>query len=639
MHRRLSKTQQLPGSSFWFFAACVVMMVLTVPVVLKAHEPQSTPNLVEANASANAADANASTKAADTNSNSNATDANKSAKPPEEESIPSEPPKPSNALKFSWDNTLKYSNAFRVSGRNANLIDPAKNPTNIDQDDGDRNFHGGLVSNRVDLLSEMDVIYGNFGVRGSMAAWSDTTYNQRTGNTSPQTYNALSSDYKHFPSDTKDLQFTNAELLDAFVFGKFNLGERTLSFRGGQFAQQWGEVLFFGNNGIAGGMAPIDALKLLSVPNSQFKEIIRPVPQVSAQLQISPKLSIGAYYQVMWQATRLPPVGSYYSTLDFLGDGNERILQGQPLIPVPGAGPAAFFHSRDHEAHDNGQFGVQLKTQVGHGFGLGLYAIQFHDKVPQLYIYPSVAMTPAGPLVLNPATFNPFTGEIGTYSWQYHQNIRAFGLSATKTTGNINWAAEISGRTNMDLVSDAQVVLPNIVADNNDHPLYATGTSFHANVSAFATVPPNFISREANFLGEIAWNRLLGITHNAAALDPNTTRDAVGFRLIYEPFYRQMRPGFDVSFPFGFAFFPMGRSAVVQSFGPNRGGDFNIGVSVAYHDAWRFGVAYNGFYGNAAGVLDAKQQFTFGQPLADRNYISFSVRRTVGIKAARKANQ
>jgi hypothetical protein len=588
MHRSPRTPHRLLGSALRLLSAFMVILLLTAPV-LKAQ------------------------------------DSNVPEDPPE--------PKPAKKLRFNWDTTLEYSTAFRVSGRSSRLVDLASNPTNLDQDDGDRNFHGGLISNRTDVLSEMDVVYGDFGVRGSMAAWGDAKYNQRTADKSPQTYNSLSTDYQHFPAGTKDLHFLYGELLDAFAFGKVDVGSQSkLTFRGGQYAQLWGESLFFGNNGIAGGMSPIDVLKLLAEPNAQFKEIIRPVPQVSAELQINPKLSVGAFYQLMWKKTRLPGVGSYFSTLDFLDEGGERILWAPPI--VPGGGPAAFFRGRDLEAKDSGQFGVQLKAQAGHRFGLGFYAVQFHDKVPQLYIRPSVVFTPTGPVVLDPTTFNPQTGEIGTYYLAYHENVRAYGVSATKTTGYINWAVEISGRTNMDLVSDAQVFAPlpgAVPPDNKDRPLYAVGDSLHANLSALATVPPNFISREATFLGEVAWNRLLGITHNGAALDPNTTRDAVGFRLTYEPFYRQVRPGIDLSFPFGFGFFPMGRSAVLQSFGPNRGGDFNIGMTAAYHDAWRFGISYNHFYGTPASVLDAKQHYQFGQPLADRNYFSVSIRHTFGV--------
>src|SRR5208337_4064002 len=112
-------------------------------------------------------------------------------------------------------------------------------------------------------------------------AWFDSLYNQRTANNSPMPYNALSSTNTHFPADTKDFQFLNAYLMDAFAYARIPVGNTTMNLRGGQFAQVWGQTLFFGSNGIAGAMAPVDIIKLLSEPNAQFKEIIRPVPQAS----------------------------------------------------------------------------------------------------------------------------------------------------------------------------------------------------------------------------------------------------------------------------------------------------------------------------------------------------------------------
>ncbi|MFB3917479.1 MAG: DUF1302 family protein [Terriglobales bacterium] len=523
-------------------------------------------------------------------------------------------------VKFSWDTTFKYSNAFRLSGRNARLIDAARNPFNLNQDDGDRNFHGGLVSNRVDVLSEMDVQFGDFGIRGSMAAWGDSVYNQRTANNSPQSYNSLYSDYRHFPGGTRDLQFAYAELLDAFFFGKTRIGDRTLSFRVGKFAQLWGEALFFGNNGIAGGMSPIDVTKLLAVPNTQFKELIRPVPQVSLQFEVTPKLSIGAYYQFLWDELRLPPAGSYYSALDFMADGGERVFLGPPL--VPGGGPAAMFRRPDLEPKDSGQFGVQAKIHAGHGIDLGFYAIQFHEKAPQPYLQPFA-----------PGDVNPVTGQVGNYYWVFPENIKAYGMSATKTMGVVNWAIEISGRTNQDLTSLAGAgPLP----PSHGNPSYAVGDSIHGNLSALATFGQNFLSKESTLLAEIAWNRLLSISHNPQALDPGVTRDGVGFRLLYTPTYRQVFSGLDLSIPVGFSFFPMGKSAVLYPFGPDKGGDFSVGVSTSYLDAWRFSLTYTQFYGPAGGALIVDSfpapHFTFKQSLADRNTISFSIFRTIGIR-------
>ena len=137
-------------------------------------------------------------------------------------------------LRISWDNTIKYSAAFRVEGRSAKLTEASENQSNRNQDDGDRNFDRGLISNRVDLFSEFDAIYKNFGVRLSGAAWWDLVYNQRNDNDSPSTANSFSVNHDEFTDKTRTLHGRDAELLDAFVFGSVDAGSTTTSFRIGQ---------------------------------------------------------------------------------------------------------------------------------------------------------------------------------------------------------------------------------------------------------------------------------------------------------------------------------------------------------------------------------------------------------------------
>src|ERR1039458_7190677 len=91
--------------------------------------------------------------------------------------------------------------------------------------------------------------------------------------------------------------------MDAFFFARGHIGQRTVSFRVGQFSQFWGESLFFGNNGIAGGMAPIDVIKALSVPNWTFKELILPVPQVSIGFELAPNVSTARSSPIMPDTT------------------------------------------------------------------------------------------------------------------------------------------------------------------------------------------------------------------------------------------------------------------------------------------------------------------------------------------------
>ena len=83
---------------------------------------------------------------------------------------------------MSWDNTVKYSAAWRVRDVDSNVADNSIGPQ-ANTNDGDLNFDKGLISNRLDLLSEFDLRYKrNYGLRLSGAAWYDDVYNKSNDN-------------------------------------------------------------------------------------------------------------------------------------------------------------------------------------------------------------------------------------------------------------------------------------------------------------------------------------------------------------------------------------------------------------------------------------------------------------------------
>jgi hypothetical protein len=518
-------------------------------------------------------------------------------------------------LSLRWDNTLKYSAAWRLKDPSDKLSERA---VARNQDDGNRNFDKGLISNRLDILSELDVGYRDFGARVSAAGWYDTVYQNDNANDDPTRSNQRSVAFDQFTADTRRLHGGDVELLDAFVYWNGELAERSLSVRLGRHGLIWGESLFFGANGIAGGMAPVDVVKAVSVPNTQFKEITRPVSQLSTTYQLTDDLSLGAFYQFEWEETRLPGSGSYFSTSDTLGEGNERLIVGAPFPAFLGGNPdspAAFFHGKDKKARSSGQGGLQLRYSA-ESVDYGLYAIQYHDKTPKIYLRPSATGPDFG------------TGKIGEYYWVYPEDIRALGASFTTTVGEFSFAGEASMRWNMPLVSNGQTVTPGMAADNNADPLYAVGRTAHVNLNVLASLGPSFISNEASLVGEIAWNRLLSVTKNPNALDPGASDDALGLRLVYTPTYRQVFPGVDLSVPVGISHFPMGKSSVVGGFGAHKGGDFNIGVSATYLDRVTFGLTYTHFYGPEDTTLNSANQFNFKQAQKDRDYLAFSVKTT-----------
>ncbi|WP_284615098.1 DUF1302 domain-containing protein [Aquabacterium humicola] len=516
-------------------------------------------------------------------------------------------------LKLRWDTTVKYSAAARIQERSPGLSVTRFGPTgisgpnNLNQDDGDNNFDRGLVSNRLDLFSELDAVYGSFGGRLSGAAWYDAVYNRGNRNA---TTSANHAPRNAFPDDTREIMGRKAELLDAFVFGKFQLGERSATVRAGRHTLLWGESLFFGSNGIAGGMAPLDLPKLLSVPNAQFKEIARPTGKVSGQLQLSSDVSLGAYVAYEWDKTRLMPVGAYLSTSDSLGPGAERI----------NAGPTGTFaNAGDLEARDSGQGGVQLRWHVDAlDTDFGAYAIRYHATGPS-NIYTRLDGAP-------PAL------RAHSFRWAYHEGIRAYGLSFAKTVNEWSLAGEVSYRQNTPLASSGQSVIPAIGVgvnfDNRDNPGYAVGETAHAQFSWLASLGPSLLWQEASFLGEIAWNRRAKVTKNERMLNPNADTSATGLRMVFSPTYRQVVPGLDLTPSLGVGYTWGKSSAVGPAFGVDKGGDVSLGLGAVYLGTWYANFSVVRFVGPEGPTLDNASNAQFKQALKDRHFVTFSLRTT-----------
>ncbi|MGP0173411.1 DUF1302 domain-containing protein [Pseudomonas sp. NCHU5208] len=503
--------------------------------------------------------------------------------------------------KMRWDNTLKYSQAWRLNRADDRLTNAptAGGLFPSIQSQGDKNFSRGLVSNRLDILSEMDLSHRNYGLRVSGAAWYDFVYNDDTD----------SSEQPHFLSKTRDLHGRDAELLDAFVYLRGELGDTSQGvLRLGRHSLVYGESLFYGGNGIGAAQGPTDVVKLLSVPGSQFKEILRPVNQISGQLQINPQLSVGAYYQFEWERSNLPGAGSYLSDLDGIGDGSGALTD---------ATGGRTLHASDIEAKNSGQGGVQLRFKPeGTELELGLYAAQYHDKAPSgLYGY----VNTAGPSPV-----------LASYRQVFAEDIKTVGASFSTAHGDFNFAGEASLRWNAPLVSNLQVIAPGQAADNNGEARYAKGRTAHVNLSTIYLLSPSALWDGGSILAELAWNRTLSVTDNRAALDSNTTRDATALRVLAEPAYFQIADGLDLSVPIGVGVVLDGRSSAVSKsgFGNTHAGDWSVGLKATYLQRWEMGLNYVNFFGAPEAGLREDGNFSYAQSLADRDFVSLYVKTT-----------
>jgi hypothetical protein len=512
-------------------------------------------------------------------------------------------------LRITWNNTLKYSTAYRLKDANPALTTSSFNPSandfyNFNQNDGDLNFKKkGLISSRLDWLTEFDIGTRNFGARVSGAYWYDLVYNRGNHNDGSvlDSSAALSGrPSNEFNPDTRDQHGKQGEILDAFVYAKGG-DEHPGTIRAGRHTLVYGETLFMGANGIAYAQGPTDLVKLLAVPGTPFKEILLPVNQVSGTVQVTSNVSLGAYYQLEWRPTRIPGVGSYSSDFNGAGVGIDGILLGGPVA----------IGIDDLKPKDSGQGGIQVKfTPENSGVEYGLYAAQYNDKGPQLYV--DLAS--------------------GTWQQQYAEGIKTYGASASGVLLGANVALEVSERRNTPLVNDP--VFAFTPADNSN-PLFGIGNTAHANLSALYVMPTNSLFDGGVWLAELGWNRALSCTLNCSNVDPNTTRDATSMRAIFAPDYYQVMDGLDISIPVGLGYGLSGRSRAVFKFngGVEHGGDLSIGVNGTYQQVWKGGVNYVHYLGSATPFLipdpaTGNPMLSYGQSLADRDNISLYIKRS-----------
>jgi hypothetical protein len=518
-------------------------------------------------------------------------------------------------LKITWNNTFKYSTAYRLKDADPALSTPTAGVSTgmflINQNDGDLNFQKkGLISSRLDWLTEFDIGTNNMGARVSADAWYDLLYNRGNHNDGSILDSvALTSGRppNEFSPDTRDLLGNKAEVLDAFVYAKGG-DEHPGSIRAGRHTLVYGETLFMGANGIAYAQGPTDLIKLLAVPGTPFKEILLPVNQISGTVQVSSNVSVGGYYQLEWRANRLPGVGSYNSDFNGVGVGVAGMFTGP--------GPADM-SIPDLEAKDSGQGGIQVKfTPENSGVEYGLYAAQYNDKGPQLYVNTTA----------------------NTWQQVYAEGIKTYGASASGVLLGANVALEVSERRNTPLVNDPVFASTPAVSSN---PLFGVGNTAHANLSALYVMPTNRVFEGGVWLAEIGWNRALSCTLNCVNVDPNTTRDASSMRLIFAPDYYQVINGLDISIPVGLGYGLSGRSRAVFKFngGVEHGGDLSIGVNGTYQQVWKGGVNYVHYLGGATPFLIPNQatasipggpfpMLSYGQSLADRDNISLYIKRS-----------
>ncbi|MEW8145275.1 MAG: DUF1302 domain-containing protein, partial [Candidatus Thiodiazotropha endolucinida] len=302
-------------------------------------------------------------------------------------------------------------------------------------DDGKLNFsEGDVYSSILKANGDVDINFGTYGVFLRGKAWYD---NELENGDRPHGHapNGYESGAPLDDSDFSDFaKFKGAELLDAFLYTEFDIGEVPVSLRVGRQVVSWGEGTL-----ILGGVNSINPIDVNAFrrPGADIKEGLLPVGMIFGQFGLTPNLSLETFYQYEWDSFAIDGCGTFFATTDFAATGC-----GNGSIPFaaddPTASRAGLFIPRAEnvDPDDRGQYGMAMRYYSDElGTEFGAYYMNIHSRRPLISIIRGDADVGAG---------YGFQDNASYYFIEYPEDQQIIGLSFATEVSGLSLSGEIS---------------------------------------------------------------------------------------------------------------------------------------------------------------------------------------------------
>ncbi len=550
----------------------------------------------------------------------------------------------SGELSGSFDTTVSLGGLWRMESREKSLISVANGGTSRDPnaDDGNLRYkRNELVSTTLKATHDLELKYRNFGafVRGSY--FYDPTIRSKGS----------------LGRDARDELGSDAEILDAYVRGTFQIGGRNLNLRLGRQVVSWGESTFI-QNGI-NVLNPVNVSRLRA-PGSELKEGFIPTTMAYATQELTDNLSVEVALLAEWKKTKIDPVTSFFSTNDFVGEGGDRAFTGfgrrNDLNAAAGifgvnANAAVWApRSADKKADNDGQYGIAFRYFAPelNNTEFGFYHANYHSRTPYISGYRggvTVAATPSPPappgcrvIDVPAASFGlgagcaVAAGRAGTYFVEYPEDIKLWGLSFN-TTGpsGIALQGEYSYRPNQPIqLPSADLLLAAVGLANqltSTNPVAAAGVAYGTEISGYRRVKmhqvqmtgtktfgPTFGAEQLVVVGEVGYTRLelpsnlkfaapgchlpqvgssVATSNGSTSSGCFATENSWGYRLVGRLDYPNAIGAVTVSPRLAFSHDVDGRSPTF-----NEGAKaLTLGFGFNYRQNWQADIAYTAFFG------------------------------------------
>ncbi|WP_439865440.1 DUF1302 domain-containing protein [Pseudomonas antarctica] len=361
-------------------------------------------------------------------------------------------------------------------------------------DDGRLNFKKGETFSKIFKgIHDLELKYGDSGVFVRGKYWYDFELQDEDR------------EFKQISNNHRDegARSSGYELLDAFVYHNYSIGDQPGNVRVGKQVVSWGESTFIGNS--INSINPID-VSAFRRPGAEIKEGLIPVNMLFASQSLTNQLSVEGFYQLNWENTVLDNCGTFFGG-DVAAHGcNNNYTVGSPAIaplqPVAAAFGQGFQVTRegvvvqrakDREARDGGQFGAALRW-LGDDTEYGLYFMNYHSRTPTVgTLTANTSLATIGRIAATANAIAPGSGAglaqstmlgRGQYYLDYPEDIRLYGASFSTTlpTGTA-WTGEISYRPNAPVqlnTTDLTLALVNPISGNTASPIRSSFGSDNA---------------------------------------------------------------------------------------------------------------------------------------------------------------
>ena len=394
---------------------------------------------------------------------------------------------------IQFDSTLSFGSSFALRDPDRKLLNSAS------VDDGRRNFHkGDAFSTIFKGIHDLSLSYQDSGAFFRGKYWYDFELKDNDQR------------FKNVEDDGRKMQAKSAgyQLLDAFVYHNYAIGDQSGTVRLGRQVLNWGESTFI-QNGI-NAINPID-VSALRRPGAELKEALMPVNLLYFSQSLTDGLSAKLFYQLDWERTVIDNCGTFFSQNDVVADGchplhvGPRGLNNNPAA-VAGLTPFGIIledegiasqRGRDRTARDSGQWGMALNWFVPKlNSELGAYFMNYHSRQPYINataganvadfnFAPQLCSNLGIPLTSCAGFLGSDAGgqmvqayRLGTadYYISYPEDIRLYGLTfSTVLPTGTSLAGEVSYRPNLPVQINAFDIVISGVGVPELSPLISSG--------------------------------------------------------------------------------------------------------------------------------------------------------------------